>query len=67
MDPARGKKARAAPDVEERSSNLIIFGLQEESGSGTVEASVRGVLDSQNEKPVLTKSSRVDLSRTSFL
>ena len=53
------RKATAATDVEDRSCNLMIFGLQEESGSETVESSVRGVLDSLNEKPALTKCSRV--------
>eukprot|EP00116_Pleurobrachia_bachei_P005087 sb/3465349/ len=50
------RKATSSPEVEDRSCNLMIFGLPEESGSMTVESSVRGVLDSLNEKPVLPKT-----------
>ena len=53
------RKAAATPDVEDRSCNLMIFGLPEESGGATVESSVRGVLDSINERPALPKCSRV--------
>eukprot|EP00116_Pleurobrachia_bachei_P007250 sb/3467512/ len=53
------RKATSSPEVEDRSSNLMIFGLPEESGNKKVEDSVSGVLDSLNEKPVISKCSRV--------
>ena len=53
------RKVTSSPVVEDRSCNLMIFGLPEESGQKKVEDSVRGVMDSLNEKPVISKCSRV--------
>ena len=53
------RKATSSPEVEDRSCNLMIFGLPEESGKKKVEDSVKGVMDSLNERPVISKCSRV--------
>ena len=53
------RKATSSPEVEDRSSNLMIFGLPEETGQNNVEDSVKGVMESLNEKPVISKCSRV--------
>ena len=60
--PSAVRKAAATPEEEDRSCNLMVFGLPEESGKQTVESSVRGVLDSLNEKPPLSNCSRVGAS-----
>ena len=53
------RKAASSPEVEERSYNLMIIGLPEESGKRKVVDSVKGVMDSRNEKPMISNCSRV--------
>ena len=55
------RKASSSADtvVEDRSCNLMSFGLAEETGEKTVESSVRVVLDSPNGKLVLSKCTRI--------
>ena len=53
------RKATSSSVPEDRSCNLMIFGLPEETSKETIPNSVKGVLDQLNEKPVLDQCCRV--------
>ena len=55
------KASVAKPDEEDRSRNLIVFGLPEEADGATVDTSVTSLLEELDEKPPLTSCTRLGM------